>query len=134
MSQDFGFDGEPQEQIPCRVKDCPRTNCTSFICTMCGEHCPFPTQVFESLQSRQEVNEVVSTCGCGMTHKLTLQRGAVHDVPPGVTIDTGWKAKKNAQDRINAEIEIAKLKAEDQALIDAGFCIHCKQPLPKEGK
>jgi len=65
-----------------------------------------------------------------MTHKLTLASGAVHDVPPGVTIDTEWKAKKDARDLAASQKELAEMQAEWQALKDAGYCVHCKQPLP----
>ena len=103
---------------------------TPFLCGGCGEPCPFPTQPFEGLRFEQDPNELMVTCGCGMTHKLTRASGQVSELPKGATCDKDWRAKKAAQERKDREKEFAGMAADRDALVKAGKCVSCKQVLP----
>jgi hypothetical protein len=97
-----------------------------FICPGCGEACPFPTQVFESLAVDEDPSEKMVTCGCGMTHKLTRASGALSEVPSGVTVDKDWRAKRDAKHKAERAEEM-KVNAEKAAAFRAqGKCPHCE--------
>jgi hypothetical protein len=60
-----------------------------------------------------------------MTHKLTMAKGALHEVPAGVTVDPEWLDKRCARERVERaeaheaeEKRVAALRAE-------GKCVHC---------
>lgn len=112
---------------------CGREDCRHFVCSGCSEHCHFPTQVYEHRKPGLPDSEVVATCGCGMTHKLTMAKGAVSEVPEGVALDTGWRKKKDEADRVKRDAEVTAMLAKHTELRAAGKCVHCEQALPKEG-
>ncbi len=137
-----------EEQAPqterqrCAAKHCGLWDdeCGHFICPGCSEHAPFPTRTWESLKKGQPVHERMSTCGCGMTHKLTMKSGALHEVPPGVEIDPDWRAKEAVRHAGERKAAHEAEQARVAALRAEGKCIHCdgtgqgpKAEAPKAG-
>jgi hypothetical protein len=116
------------ERVLCTAKHCGlwEDECGHFICPGCSEHCPFPTRTWESLKPKQPPSERMSQCGCGMTHRLTMKSGAVHEVPAGVTVDPEWRAKESARHRVE-RVEAQKVEQARVAQLRAdGKCIHCE--------
>lgn len=101
-----------------------------FICPGCKQACPFPTQPFETLKPGQDPSELEVTCGCGMKHRLTRASGAVSGTPAGVTLDLEWRTKLDARHRGLRDAELAEAKAKHEALVTAGCCPTCAQPVP----
>lgn len=97
-----------------------------FVCPGCKEQCPFPTQVFDGLKAGEDPSERMVTCGCGMTHKLTMATGAVSEMPEGVACDTGWRAKLDAKHRAARDAEMSERIAKAEAHVKAGRCPHCE--------
>ena len=111
-----------------------------FVCPGCKEPCHFPTQLWDHRPPGEDPSERMSTCGCGMTHKLTMASGATSEVPAGATLDLGWRGKKDAAHRAAREAEHAEAVAEREAsasrkaaLAAEHKCVECGQALPKEG-
>lgn len=100
-----------------------------FYCPGCKEPCPFPSQVFDHLPPGADPSDRQTTCGCGMKHKLTMAKGAVSEIPEGVTLDVGWRTKKDAMDRAARIEEQAKVAKELE-----GKCHSCRQPLPPKAE
>jgi hypothetical protein len=99
---------------------------SGFKCTVCGEGCPFPTQPFENLAPGQDPSEMMSTCGCGATHKLTLKSGHVCETPPSVQIDRDWRKKLDAKHKAERDAEMQANLEKSAAHRAAGRCPHCE--------
>jgi hypothetical protein len=115
------------ERKLCPAKHCGlfEEECGHFVCPGCSEHAPFPTRTWESLKKGQPASERMSTCGCGMTHKLTMAKGALHEVPAGVTIDPEWLDKRCERERLERKAAQESEQKRVAALKAEGKCVHC---------